>query len=144
MVQHSSGLDRQKGAISVDILVSMHPSNTILEPMRDASCGGPTALAQDRGDLAPAIEAAQADLPAGHEAEEQDERGVLRRQRALGLHAPAELCLHHARTPRASYFPYSGARELSSKSTGFHLIYKNEIYEIAPRRVWYHGAVAGT
>ena len=58
--------------------------------MRDASCGGPAALAQDCRDLAPAIEAAQADLPADHEAEEQDERGVLCRQRALGLHAPPE------------------------------------------------------
>jgi hypothetical protein len=65
----------------------MRRSNAFLEPMRDASCSGPAALPQDRRDLAPAIEAAQADLPADHEAEEQDQRGVLAGQRALGLHA---------------------------------------------------------
>ena len=48
------------------------------------------ALGQDRRDLAPAIEAAQADFAPDHEAEEQDERGVFGRQRALGLHASPE------------------------------------------------------
>ena len=32
----------------------------------------------------------QLDLPAGHEAEQQDQRRVLGRERALGLDAPAE------------------------------------------------------
>src|SRR4029450_2588431 len=59
MVQHSSEAHSPEDAISVDTLVSMRPSHAILEPMRDASCGGPAALAQDRRDLAPAIEAAQ-------------------------------------------------------------------------------------
>src|SRR5262245_39025241 len=90
MVQHSSGLDCQIDAISADILVSMRPSNAVLVPTRDASCGRPASLTQHHRNVAPPVEAPQPNLAAGHEAEEEDERGVLGRQRALGLHAPAE------------------------------------------------------
>jgi hypothetical protein len=42
------------------------------------------------GDFLPAIDSAQLDLAAGHEAEEEDEGSVCDRQRALGLHAAAK------------------------------------------------------
>ena len=42
------------------------------------------------GELPVAVELSQLDLTARDEAEEQDERAVLARQRALGLHSPAE------------------------------------------------------
>jgi hypothetical protein len=93
MSQHSAGQDRQEEPILGDTQISVGPSNAILEPMHDASCRGPAALAQRRGDLAPTVEPAQPDLPADHEAEERDERYVLSGQRALGLHAPAELLI---------------------------------------------------
>ena len=54
--------------------------------MRDASCRRLAAEPQHGGDVAPAVEATQADLAADHEAEEQDQRGVLGGQRALRLH----------------------------------------------------------
>ena len=47
-------------------------------------------LAEHRGDLPPAVDPAQRDLPAGHEAKEQDQCRVLGRQRALRLHAAPE------------------------------------------------------
>jgi len=47
-------------------------------------------LAEHRGDLPPAVDPAQLDLPAGHEAKEQDQCRVLGRQRALRLHAAPE------------------------------------------------------
>src|SRR5712692_7067947 len=47
-------------------------------------------LAEHRRDLPPAVDPAQLDLPAGHEAKEQDQCGVLGRQRALRLHAAPE------------------------------------------------------
>jgi hypothetical protein len=90
MAQDSPALDRHKDLLSGDARVWVGGLNAILESMRDASRGGQAALTQDLRDLAAAIEAAQADLPADHEAEEQDEGGVLGRQRAPGLHAPAE------------------------------------------------------
>ena len=37
-----------------------------------------------------AVDLPQLDLSAGHEAEEQDQRRVLGRERALSLHAPPE------------------------------------------------------
>src|SRR5262249_32336035 len=89
MGQHSSGGTAKKPD-SGDSPDSGRPANAIMETMRDASCGGQAARAQDCRDLAPAIEATQADLPADHEAEEQDERGILGRQRALGLHSSTE------------------------------------------------------
>ena len=51
-------------------------------------------------DLPPAVDPAQLDLAAGHEAEKQNDRRVLARQRALRLHAAAKLFvkpLNHAR-----------------------------------------------
>ena len=77
MSQHSAGPDREEGPIWAIPRYGVGPSNAILGQMRDASCGRLTARAQHRGDLTPAIEPAQSDLPADHEAEEQDERGVL-------------------------------------------------------------------
>jgi hypothetical protein len=49
MAQHSSGLDCQKDAISADALVSMRPSNAIVEPMRDASCAARRSLGEAEG-----------------------------------------------------------------------------------------------
>jgi hypothetical protein len=40
-----------------------------------------------------AVDPPQLDLSAGDQAEEQDQGGVLRGQRALGLDAPAELLI---------------------------------------------------
>ena len=48
-------------------------------------------LADHRAELRVAVELAQRDLAGGDEAEEEDERTVLGGQRALRLHAPAEL-----------------------------------------------------
>src|SRR5262249_45903242 len=56
-----------------------------------ASCGRPTVFPRQRGDPVPAVEPAQPDLLGDGQADEQDERGGLGGQRALGLHAPAEL-----------------------------------------------------
>src|SRR3989449_3615499 len=50
----------------------------------------PCVLTGHRGDLPPAIDPAQLDLPAHHEAEEQNQSRVLGRQRALCLHASAK------------------------------------------------------
>src|SRR5260370_8361031 len=47
-------------------------------------------LAYHRGDLPPAVDAAQPDLAGGHEAEEQDGGGVFTRERALRLYPAAE------------------------------------------------------
>jgi hypothetical protein len=91
MSQHSSGPDREKAPSRENTQIRVGPSNAILAATRDASCGRLAARAQHGGDLAPAIESTQADLPADHETEPQDERGVLGGQRALRLHAPAEL-----------------------------------------------------
>jgi hypothetical protein len=57
----------------------------------DASCCASSSLSEQRRDVAPSIEAPQPDLAAGHEAEEEHQRGVRGGQAALGLHAPAEL-----------------------------------------------------
>jgi hypothetical protein len=46
--------------------------------------------AQHCGDLPPAVDPAQLNLPTGHEAEEQDQRRVFAGQRALRFHAAAE------------------------------------------------------
>src|SRR5262245_16017453 len=91
MSQHSAGLDREEWRILGHTQIRVDPSTAILGQMRDASCGRLAARAQHRGDLTPAVEPAQSDLPADHEAEEQDQRGVLGGQAALRLHAPAEL-----------------------------------------------------
>ena len=56
--------------------VWVRESNAILEPLRDASCCRTPAWTEYGRDLAPAIQAPQANLPAGHEAEEQHERRV--------------------------------------------------------------------
>src|SRR5258708_7396755 len=45
--------------------------------------------AYHRGDLPPAVDPAQLDLPARYEAEEQDDGGVLTRERALRLYPAA-------------------------------------------------------
>jgi Nucleotidyl transferase len=57
------------------------PWNAILEPKRDASCGRLAAGAQHRGDLPPAVEPAQADLPGA--------RAMLRHHPRTGRRAPA-------------------------------------------------------
>jgi hypothetical protein len=48
-------------------------------------------LAEHAGDLPPPVDPAQLDPPACHEAEPQDQRRVLGRQRAVRLHAAAKL-----------------------------------------------------
>ena len=55
-----------------------------------SSCGPRGLLPEHGGDLLPAVNSPQPDLPARHEAEEQHEGRVLARQGALRLHAPAE------------------------------------------------------
>jgi hypothetical protein len=50
-----------------------------------------TAFAQDRWDLAPAIEPAQPDLAGDHETEEQDERRVGRDNLSLQVACPPDL-----------------------------------------------------
>jgi hypothetical protein len=70
-------MDREKRTGSGDTQRWVGPSDALLGRMRDASCSRLAAQPQHGGDLAPAVEATQADLPADHEAEEQDERGVL-------------------------------------------------------------------
>ena len=52
---------------------------------------GAHPLADHRAEVCVAVELAPRDLAGGDEAEEQDERTVLGGQRALRLHAPAEL-----------------------------------------------------
>jgi hypothetical protein len=47
-------------------------------------------LAEHRGDLPPAIDLTQPDLPTRYEAEEQDNGGVFTRHRTLRFHASAE------------------------------------------------------
>ena len=70
--------------------------------MRDASRDGPAAPAQDRRNLAPAVDSAQPDLAAGDEAEEEGQRRGLGRQAALSLHPAPKLLvqpLNHVRGP---------------------------------------------
>src|SRR5207248_7812117 len=50
-------------------------------------------LAEHRGDFPPAVDPAQPDLPARHQAEEEDQRRLLARQRALRLHAASEFTM---------------------------------------------------
>src|SRR5438477_3843430 len=59
-------------------------------------------LTQHRADLLPTVDLAQLDLPARHEAEEQDERRVLGGQRALRLHASSELLVEPLNRVRGS------------------------------------------
>src|SRR5205823_14438824 len=71
-----------------------------------SSCRYRRVLTEHRGDLPPAIDLSQLDLPTGHEAEEQDQRGLFARQRALRLHAAPEFfveSLNHIRC--AQRFP---------------------------------------
>jgi hypothetical protein len=56
-----------------------HPSAAILESMCEASCRRLPRTEHGR-DLAPAIHATEADLAAGHEAKQKDQRRVLGRQ----------------------------------------------------------------
>ena len=68
--------------------------------MRDASCGSPTALAQNRWNLTPSIDPTHSNLAADDKPEEQDECGVFGGQAALGLHAAPKLLvqpLNHIR-----------------------------------------------
>ena len=58
--------------------------------MRDASCRG-TPLLEHCRNLAPPIEAPQADLAADHEPEKEDQRRVLDGQATLSLHAAPKL-----------------------------------------------------
>ena len=58
-----------------------------------ASRRGPQPLADDGRDRRVPVDLPQLDLPAGDQAEEQDQRGVLRRERALRLHASAEFLI---------------------------------------------------
>src|SRR5262245_56171350 len=54
------------------------------------SCRRRWTLPEDGGDLPPAVDPAQPDLPARHETEEQYDGGVFTRERALRLHPAAE------------------------------------------------------
>lgn len=70
--------------------------------MRDASCRTSPSVTEHRRDVAPPVDAPQADLPPGHEAKEKDERRVLGWQATLGLHPAPELRvqpLNHVRGP---------------------------------------------
>jgi len=88
----------------------MSSIRTVVERDPDANarslCGRPPALTEHGRDLVPAVQAPQANLTAGPEAEEQHERGFLGRQTALRLHAAAEFLvqpLDHVR--RAQRLP---------------------------------------
>jgi hypothetical protein len=93
MSQHSAGPDRAERPILGGTQIWVGLFGALLDQVRDASCGRPTVFSQQRGDLTPAVEPAQPDLPADNQADEQDERRVLGRQRALGLHTPAEFLI---------------------------------------------------
>src|SRR5207249_1149114 len=60
-------------------------------------------MAEHRRDLLPAVDPAQLDLPACHETEEQDQRRVLARQRALRLHASAKFLVELRNVVRRRY-----------------------------------------
>src|SRR5207245_3764240 len=67
-----------------------------------------------RGDLPPAVDPAQLDLPAGHETEEQDDRGFFAWQRALRLHTAAKLFVKtfdHVRRPERLPLPLGKSEE---------------------------------
>src|SRR5260370_7121778 len=53
----------------------------------------PKLSIDDPGEPLVAVQLAQLDLPGRHQAEEQDQGAVLARQRALGLHPPAEFAV---------------------------------------------------
>src|SRR6266568_6347274 len=73
---------------------------------RARSCRHRRVLTEHRGDLPPAIDPAQPDLPARHEAEEQNEGSVLAGQRALGLYAAAKFLVEPLNRVRSPYrFP---------------------------------------
>src|SRR6266511_969141 len=62
-------------------------------PGSRASRCGPQPLTDDGRDRRVPIDLPQLDLPAGDQAEEQDQGGILRREGALRLHAPAEFLI---------------------------------------------------
>ena len=144
MVQRTSERDWQQDAILEHPLVWVRPSNGILAPMRDASCGSPP-LPEHHWDLTPSIDASQPDLAASYEADEEDRRCVLGGQRALGLHAPTELLVqpfdHVCGLERLSLdleeleerkqIP----RPLQEKGTSGSRQFKNLVLSSAPKRV---------
>ena len=68
-------------------------------------------LADHRAEVRIAVELAQRDLPGGDEAEEEQERTVLRGQRALRVHAPAEFLVQP--------FDAVGGTEPASQARGY-------------------------
>src|SRR5262245_46601808 len=114
MRQHSSDEDEEKRWILGDTQIWVGPPNALLSQMRDASCGRLARCTQDDGNLAPAIEPTQPDLPADDETEEQHEGRVLSRQRPLGLHATAKLLvqsLDHVGRPERLPLPLGKLEE---------------------------------
>src|SRR5215470_18366851 len=82
-------------------------------------------LAEHDGDLPPAVDPAQLDLPAGHEAEEQDQGRVLGRQRALRFHASAKFLvepLNCVRRPQRLPLGSGKGKEQRLLKTGGRLI----------------------
>src|SRR6266481_1709449 len=72
---------------AIDELTAAPPGRGPLRAQRVSSCCYRRVLAEHRVDFLPAVDPAQLDLPARYEAEEQDQRRVFARQRALRLHA---------------------------------------------------------
>jgi hypothetical protein len=64
-------------------------------------------VAKHSGDLPPAVDPAQVDLPARYEAEEQDDGGVLTRERTLRLYTSAEFFVEPLTPWRARVRPDS-------------------------------------
>src|SRR5882762_149824 len=75
-----------------DVVMTLSEGRSRVERQGDASCRDRCVLAEHGGDLPPAVDPAQLDLPARHEAEQQSQRRVFARQRALRL----PLCLGKA------------------------------------------------
>jgi len=93
MPQHSSDRDRGERTRVEDSREHAQRAPNIAalaSRARDASCRRRGASAQHHSNLAPAVDPAQSDLAAHHKAEEQDQRGVFSRERALGLYAATE------------------------------------------------------
>src|SRR5437762_219405 len=89
-----------EGGRSPAALLIVQMTSTTADPHRGSSPSRPlvimlrpTCLAEHGGDLLPAVDPAQPDPPAGHEAEEQDHRRVLGGQRALRFHASAKFLM---------------------------------------------------
>jgi hypothetical protein len=84
MPEHSSSANLDEGPISGRPKVWVGPLDAIRKAKRDPSRRWLAALARHRRELAPPIDAPQADLAAHHEAEEEEQRRVLARWSARG------------------------------------------------------------